>query len=687
MSVPTEYLEFLQRIPLFSSLKRQEDFDRIGCCLKLKTFPKGSIVYEEGSVGDSLYILRSGRIKILTRDASGEMRPVSFLSRPGDFFGEMALLTGEPRSATVVAESYVEVLVLYKEAFDRLLQENPTMAIYLSRTLSRRLAVTSHLPPTLWDQPRLIATILTEEERADAPLKPFFTANLAAILQRQAKKKVLALDLDRRAGRLATSIGVRPIFTTETMLREQDLTNPEVVERFTAEHASGLKILSLSAEVLEGRVFPMLLPFLASLRSRYDFIIVNLPTGFSPMTGPVLLEADEVWWMVTAGEIAEARACRESLDRMEGMGGAMSKKIKTVWLQPRAAPLIGRPLLEEILGRSVDIQIPYEKEAVEAFYQTAQPLWECSPSSEARRRIGRLARRIARLRIGVALGSGAAYGFAHIGVLKALEKAGIPVDAVAGTSMGALIGSFYASGKTAAQLEELARVMEDKRRLTGLSGIFGLTDLTLPWSGFYAGRNVTEFLRSVLGETEFADLPIPFCCIATDIQTGDRVILNSGKVHEAVRASISLPVVFEPVRRGDTWLVDGGLVDPVPSEAVKELGAEIAIAVNVTAKPAIKRGHRGSGGPLSRLLHRIFQGPSLTDVLKKMLYTMEYEIARAKLETAQVVITPDLRGFTWTDFAQASELVALGERSAQPAIPKIQALLPEFADFCKLEPG
>lgn len=161
------------------------------------------------------------------------------------------------------------------------------------------------------------------------------------------------------------------------------------------------------------------------------------------------------------------------------------------------------------------------------------------------------------MKVGLALGGGSARGLAHIGVLKVLEKGKIPIDMIAGTSAGALIGALYARGSSAGEI---------KKMVTGMSLIdrARMIDLALPKTGLITGERIKKILKELIGEADFSDLKIPFACVATDIVTGEEVVMNHGSVVEAVRASISIPAVFTLVKREGKFLVDGGLVNPVP---------------------------------------------------------------------------------------------------------------------------
>jgi NTE family protein len=181
--------------------------------------------------------------------------------------------------------------------------------------------------------------------------------------------------------------------------------------------------------------------------------------------------------------------------------------------------------------------------------------------------------------IGYALGGGAARGLSHIGVLKVLEEYGIYPNIITGTSMGALIGALYAGGISVSDIERLAVRL-------GLGRLALLADMTLPFSGLIGGRRVISLLKSILGDLTFSQLKYNFACVTTDINTGEQVVLKEGSLIEAVRASISLPGIFTPVRFKRRYLVDGGLVNEVPVSVCRDMGASYVIGVNVIPGPS-----------------------------------------------------------------------------------------------------
>jgi len=263
-------------------------------------------------------------------------------------------------------------------------------------------------------------------------------------------------------------------------------------------------------------------------------------------------------------------------------------------------------------------------------------------------------------KIGLALGGGAARGMAHIGVLEVLEKEGIPINMIAGTSAGAAIGALYAQGKSARQIKELATEI-------GWVQFFSLVDLALPRSGFIEGTKIKKLLQSIIGDIDFSDLSIPMACVATDIESGEEVVINQGPVLEGVRASISVPVIFTAVKRDDRYLVDGGLVNPVPVSTVREMGADFVIAVNVVP-PMGAKSRRKSKKP---------KQPGMFHVMLQSIYIASYAMVKTNLEEADIVIEPRLPNIGFGDFHRTRECIAQGELAALTSIAEIKKRLGE----------
>ncbi|WP_019120495.1 patatin-like phospholipase family protein [Brevibacillus massiliensis] len=250
-------------------------------------------------------------------------------------------------------------------------------------------------------------------------------------------------------------------------------------------------------------------------------------------------------------------------------------------------------------------------------------------------------------KVGLALGSGGARGFAHIGVLKVLEAHRIPIDFVAGSSMGGLIGAFFANDIEPAMMEKLAIHLKRKHWL----------DVTVPTLGFVAGQKIKELVRLLTHGKKIEELSKPLAIVATDIETGERVVFRRGPVDRAVRASISIPGIFIPERVGERLLVDGGVIDRVPVTVTREMGADIVIAVDV-AQFDVK-----------------MKVGSIFDVIAQAIDVMEREILRHQMLAADLVIRPNVGHYSSISYTGIEEIIAEGERTALEHVDRIKELI------------
>jgi NTE family protein len=288
---------------------------------------------------------------------------------------------------------------------------------------------------------------------------------------------------------------------------------------------------------------------------------------------------------------------------------------------------------------------------------------------------------MARIRIGLALGSGVARGWAHLGVLKAIDRLGLVPDIVAGTSIGALIGGFYAAGGIDG-LEQWARNLTTFRMLRYLK---------LPLNGgMVSGTKLFNEAQAFLGDLSIEELPRPFVAVATDLWTGHEIWLRDGKLVEAMRASLSLPGVFKPRRIRGHWLVDGALVNPVPVSICRALGAEMVIAVNLN-HDIIGKAHETDEPPdengdtltdLTASLRHFRHGePSTFNVMVTSLNIIQDRIARSRLagDPPDVSINPRIGHIGLLEFDRADELIAAGEEAVDRAMPELRDAIAVFS--------
>jgi NTE family protein len=252
-------------------------------------------------------------------------------------------------------------------------------------------------------------------------------------------------------------------------------------------------------------------------------------------------------------------------------------------------------------------------------------------------------------RIGLALGGGAARGFAHVGVLQVLEENGIRPDLVVGTSAGSLVAALYASGHGGRELQQLAETMEEA----------AITDWTLPFfnRGMFRGEALARYVDAQVGHRLIEQMPVKLGIVATDLASGAGVLFERGDTGTAVRASSAVPAVFLPVHIGSHDFVDGGLVAPVPVHYARQMGAELVIAVDISAAP---------------------EGNHASDTLQVLLQTfaiMSKSINRYELQEADLVVRPALVGFGSADFASRAKAIAAGRAAMQSLLPQLKAAI------------
>jgi len=252
-------------------------------------------------------------------------------------------------------------------------------------------------------------------------------------------------------------------------------------------------------------------------------------------------------------------------------------------------------------------------------------------------------------RLGLALGGGAARGFAHIGVIQVLEEAGIRPDLVAGTSAGSLVAALYASGKSGAEMARLALSMDES----------AITDWSFPGRGLIRGEALARYVREQTGGRLIEQLPMPLGIVATDLDSGEPILFRRGDLGLAVRASSAVPAVFQPVKIGQREYVDGGLVAPVPVRFARQMGAELVLAVDISTPP---------------------EGNATGDAFKLLLQTfaiMGRSINQFELQQADLVLRPRLAGVGSADFTARKRTIDAGREAAQAQLAQLrQRLVP-----------
>ncbi len=544
----------LRSIPFFSDLD-QSVLDAISRRLQREHYHKGANIFLEDEPGDCMYIIESGQVKVVS-EKDGREKIFGYLG-PGNFFGEMALLLDNKRSATARVVIDTDLLVLRKQDLEELLNLYPSIAMMMTRELGRRLGHTNREPETK-EEFNIVATM--------GSAVPTLARHLAQVTGEQ----VCLVDL----GGLAN---------------------------------------------------------------------VTLYPGALAQTGVILVRD------------AKPLGPEELPERLGNLVG------QYYWVLLSVAPYETPLTLKAIELADVTVQVSDEEYSWTS-QLTSKGFWRSDTSDKS---IRRMARRIAQRLIGLALSSGNARGFAHIGVLKVLEEEGIPIDMIAATSVGAVFGSIYAAGRPIPELIEFA--VNVRRQYNFFSG-FRYWDFRLPpRSGLIKGNMVLNYFRKWLSDKTFDDLMIPLYIIATDLISGEEVVFDHGSVAEAVRASMSVIGILEPAYVSGRFLIDGGSVNPVPTQLLADKGMSIILASNVI--PSLEdRIHR-------RELKREGRMPNVVGILMGAMEIMESEIIKTRMGPVDVLIQPDIARYGTLEYEKVHELIRRGEEAAHAQIPAIRQLL------------
>ncbi|HEU4963067.1 MAG TPA: patatin-like phospholipase family protein [Bacilli bacterium] len=255
-----------------------------------------------------------------------------------------------------------------------------------------------------------------------------------------------------------------------------------------------------------------------------------------------------------------------------------------------------------------------------------------------------------RPRIGLALGAGGARGFAHVGVLQVLEQMNVPIDLIAGSSMGALVGALYCSGMETKYIESLAVNLKRRHWI----------DFTVPKMGFVNGNRIMEMVRFLTKSKNLEDMDVPLNVVATDVERGERVVFRDGPTWEAVRGSISIPGIFVPHRYRGHLLIDAAVTDRVPIQVAREMGADLVIAVDVG------------------LYEKTTEVKGIFDVIFQSIEIMEREIVRSRILNADVVLRPDVGHISSTAFTGIDDCIARGREATERVADLIRKTIDEW---------
>lgn len=683
-----------------------------------------------GELGRKLFIIRSGQVRIsITDPGNGHEITLNYLG-PGDYFGEMSLLTGEPVSANVTATLPTTLSALSGEDFNRLCEENPILYRGMSLTLSHRLRETN----LKRFESRRGQIIRITTDRLESDLAVFYGQIRRIALHFHAvvhNRILVVIPVPDKAGFKEEIWLPQGIAPSNNANESPDLPDHlEQAQRLCSDLADRMKGHSFhlasrdpgvdvlfwsetTPESVAGGNQP-LNEILSCLRDVYRHLLVAQITqtfdevlaDFQPDDHVALLidlsseasqrpatEEEYNRWVPEGNRYPPARGemnwvlSRTSLDRLQHLAGKVragfpeKNRLHILLLHHGTRPLLDLPLIKmTFLEASVH---PLPLDALENHRENQPPV--TPPVSTAiqlsrnpERSLGRIARDLGGRRVGLALGGGGARGLAHIGVIKVLEDEGIPLDLLAGSSFGSVVAAAYGVGRSA------QRLVDDMRHHWKALGNFllDILDYNIPRTALLRGRKIRRMIEIAMADEMIEECPIPVYVVCTDLITGHEIVLDRGRLGKAIWASGSLPGIFSPVRWGSHLLVDGAVLNKVPARVLREKGADLILAVNVT--PERDTGLENSNNSsrhikrwLSRIpaLERFFQGPNIMRILSRSLSISGLHQSRIHSDTIDVEIKPHIENFDFLRFDLYDQIVEAGMEATRQALPEIRAAL------------
>jgi predicted acylesterase/phospholipase RssA len=588
---------YLAANPLFSGVSTRA-FDALDAAADWVVLPGGMTLFEEGDEPHALYVLLRGTLHVLVRDSDGGLQSIDYLGA-GALVGELGVLLGEPRTASLRAVRDAELLRVPRETFMTLLDTEPALGAAVSRLLGQRLKRTTKQPRV---GPRVRTVTLVPVN--GHPVPPEFVQSFLNAL---------------------TGAGATPSHLSSTSVERALGAGASVVSRG---EPGDSRILELCDDV-----------------ERQHSLVIYESDGFdSGWTGRCLRQADLVLLVADAASAPEPGA-----------------------FERRAAD--GRP------PGSMNLVLLHKDDARPS--GTLEWLRQRDPVGHHHVRAGRpesyqrLARFVTGTSGGLVLSGGGARAFAHIGVIKALSEAGIPIDVVGGSSMGAIIAGQHAAG-----LDPDAMVELNRRSFSGSD----LSDLTVPTVALWRGRSSVRKLSTMFGDQQIEDLPLPYFCVTSDLTHARVSVHDRGPLWLWTRASSAVPGLVPPIPSDGSLLVDGGLLNNLPADVMRQRCSGTIIAVNVTptvdlavAMPLVAE---MSGWP--HLWPMLFAGaeprfPNIAEILSRTVFVGSVRDAQAQARYSDVYLEPALEGIGMGDFASIDRIVDAGYRAATAKLAAWQA--------------
>lgn len=661
----------IKELPFFAGVSKAQ-LAAINAKSEIVEYRKGQLIYKEGSAPSAFYCIISGRVQIYIKDNAGECLVLEYLHR-GKYFGIISLLTSEPHSVSSEAINDCTILVIKKDNFDFLLKSIPRLAIDLSRTLSRRLKRKDIHQKRIFE-----STVISVFSSYSQSGKTTYALNLALSLNRETHKSVIILDIlpqDKThtlPHKLALDVPAALNLSSQAEIRT-------LPQDFISKSKFGVDLFCFYYSEDDSACLKRLIEIISFLVNDYHYIILDLPAAMDRAIISMLNQSDLIH-ILSSPEAVDLKRTNNLISRLKRDFNFDAQKIKTIINEYKLARINYSDQLD-ILGQEIFATIP------RIGFNAAERLIIDQPDCEYSKAVRRIARQLGDCLVGLVLGVGVGYGFCHVGVLKVIEEENIPIDIIAGSSIGALIASLWAIGKSSKEILEITREFKEPKH------IWGLIDMTFPRLGFIKGNKFYRFLRKHLGSKTFYDVKLPLKIIASDVRRKEPRILDKGLLVDAIMASCSMPGIFAPFKFKGEMLLDGGVTYPLPTEPLLKMGVRKIIAVNVTpsredilnqvqrlknnlSSETVESIPKNKPFDLLGRLKSIFN-LNIVDIIFSSVEVLQSEVARREGELADIVLHPDTSGLFWLELHKADEFARRGEVEARKNLDKIWQLINE----------
>jgi len=606
----------------FNKLK-SEEIDELLSFSKIEEYRNGDIIYRQNDPPDYFYFILKGKVVAITYQDSKEIE-IDLLGR-GTSFGIISLFTGEPHSVTTKSIEESVILKVDKEKFKEFLNKHPQILLDFSRMLSQRVKAYVH-PKRIFQFKRIAILGFSSSG------KTTYMYELSKTLKDISNKKIICIELS-----------LTDNFTLPYLLGINNYASLKCFEFDETNFKNCIIKNEVDYLLLEIRENFSISGILNFLSENYHFILYEIPSYILEKNLENFIIDSDYIHFVSFSQVEELEKVSVFLENLKIKNPILKDRIKIILNEFGAKDTLSYLEKFNILKNSIYATLPDNKEE---HYTKA---------------LRRISREISQRVFGVALGSGAAYGFAHIGVLEVLEENKIPIDIICGSSMGAFIASLWALGYRG---KELIKLSKDFARFITKKYFLGIS---LPFlKGVIKAKHLEYACKKIFKDKKFYDIKNTLKIIAFDFSKKDISVLDSGFIYKAVAASCAIPGIFEPVDIKDDMFLDGGILNPLPTKVLLNYGANKIIAVNITpTKEEIYEEYK------RRKKLNVF------DFIFGSIETMQRQFISQALDIADIVIHPNFEGLGWMEFDKIDEFIERGRSAAKKELKILEKIFYE----------